>query len=325
MLTAALPLLATCCVVRDAQAEHGADARDMVRQMAMATKTLSYDGTFVYLRGNNLTSMRVIHKGGPGGERERLISTTGTAKEVIRTDQEVQCFFPGDRSVMVEKRHAGGLLGPGVPQPIEKVSDNYDYRILGGDRVAGRPTWVIGIESKRKDLYGYRLWIDTTTKLMLKSEALDSTGSVLEQVLYTEIAFPKEISDELLKPSVTGQGYTWHTHEPSHQVAAEDVLPKWQVQWLPEGFSMQGHQAHELKTGGEHVDHMVFTDGLATVSVFFEKLKSEKDKIEGLSTFGAVNTFSTVTGPYQVTVVGELPSATIQRIASSVLIPISEP
>src|SRR5918996_1609169 len=188
-------------------------ARLIINQMTVATKTLNYDGIFVYIRGGHVASMRIIHKADDNGEQERLISLSGPAREVIRKKGEVTCIFPDNRAVMVDKRPPHHFLASALPQPIEKIADFYSFSVLGGDRIAGRPTWVVEIRPKGEDRYGYRLWIDTSTHLLLRSNIIDASGKVLEQVLFTAIETPPDISPEMLKSSINGQGYTWYTNE----------------------------------------------------------------------------------------------------------------
>ena len=295
-----------------------AQARAIINRMSLAARTLNYKGTFVYLRGTHAISMQVIHKAEADTDQERLISLSGPAREVIRKDGEVTCIFPDNRAIMVDKTPPRRLLASTLPQPIEKIADLYSFSVLGGDRIAGRPAWVLGIVPKQPDRYGYRLWIDTSTHLLLRSNVIDASGTVLEQVLFTAIDTPQHIADEMLKPSISGQGYTWYTNEPPVSAGAGEKPGQWQIGWLPQGFTVQGQGVQAMATSREPVNHMLISDGLATVSVFVERFTGKTDRIEELSSVGAVNTYSTVAHGYQITGVGEVPAATLRQIADSV-------
>jgi sigma-E factor negative regulatory protein RseB len=300
-----------------------AQASSILNRMSDAVRTLSYDGVFVSIRGGDVASLRIIHSGaGPDGERERLISLNGLPKEVIRKGREVTCISPGDRSVMVDKSHPHQLLATALPQPVEKISEFYSFTVLGGDRIAGRPTWVVGIQPKEADRYGYRLWIDTSTYLLLKSSIIDVNGEVLEQMLFTSLGLPKQIPEALLKPSISGKGYRWFVNEAQQSAANTDpkaLLPQWQVGWLPPGFSIRQNQVHEMDMNNKRlVSHMLLSDGLATVSIFIEKFDGKHEPLSGLSSFGAINTYSATANDHLITVMGEIPEATIQKIAASV-------
>ena len=307
-------------------ADASSQARSILNQMAKAAEGLEYEGTFVSIRGSDVATLRVIHKGGADGERERLTALNGLPKEVIRKGQEVTCISPGDRSVVVDRSPSHQLLGTTLPQPIEKISEFYSFNVLGGDRVAGRPTWVVEIKPKDADRYGYRLWVDTSSHLLLKSTVIDTNNEILEQILFTAIEVPKEIPESLLRPSISGKGYTWYINE-AQPVGGSDPNAKapWQVRWLPRGFTMQDHQVNKVNkmnaNNPKPVSHLLLSDGLATVSVFIEKLEKEHESFTGLSSLGAVNTFSTTAHDHLITVVGEVPKATVQQIAVSVAPP----
>jgi len=286
--------------------------------MSKASKELNYDGIFVYQRGNQMESMRLIHKADTDGEHERMVSLTGLAREVIRDGKSVTCIFPENRSVMVKRNQPKKLLAAQLPQPIEKIADFYGFAVSGKDRIADRSTWVVNIVPKDDYRYGYQLWIDEETKLLLKSELKDNSGRPIEQILFTHLDVVDNISPDLLKSSISGPGYTWYSG------SAEDTPVNinntgWAVMSMPGGFSQSDHEIQALAEGSMPVEHMVYSDGLAMVSVFIEKLDKESDEIRGVSRMGGVNTYATYTNGYQVTAVGEVPLKTVQSMATSVI------
>ncbi|MGH8467818.1 MAG: MucB/RseB C-terminal domain-containing protein [Gammaproteobacteria bacterium] len=297
-------------------ADTSGQARAILAKMANATRAKNYDGTFVSIRGADTASMRIIHKADSRGEHERLIALTGTAKEVIRRNDEVICIFPNERSVMVEKTSQQAFFGTAWSQPIEQAAVLYDFSVLGGDRIAGRPAWVLGIRPKDADRYSYRLWVDTSSSLLLKSQVLDGGGSILEQLLFTALETPAVISESALQASISGEGYTWYRNE-TPQTSGERNAG-WKVGWLPRGFAMTEQQMHDMPKDKKAVKHKVFSDGLATVSVFIEKNEEQAVPVQGYSAFGALNTYRTLADGYQITVVGEVPAATVRQIAVSV-------
>jgi sigma-E factor negative regulatory protein RseB len=299
-------------------ADTSQQARTMLNKMSLAVRHLNYEGTFVYVRGTNIVSMRIVHGDNGQGVQERLQSLSGPATEVIRNGKEIKCIFPRGRTVLLDKASTGQLFGSTLPQPVEKVGSYYTFSVLGGDRVADRPTWVVAIQSKSDDRYGYRLWVDNSTYLLLKSEVVETNGTVLEQVLFTDIKVTPSIPDSDLKPSVRGQTYTHRTDNADKHHIKNSADATWQVQWLPAGFEMENQNVHPIVPNGNPTNHMVFSDGLASVSVFTEKLEQDTDRMEGLSSFGALHTYSTMMEGHQVTVVGEVPPATLQQIAGSV-------
>lgn len=177
---------------------------------------------------------------------------------------------------------------------------------------------IANIFPKDEYRYGYQLWIDEENKLLLKSELIDSMGRPIEQILFTQLDVVDSISPDLLKPSISGPGYTWYSG------SAEDTPVRanqtgWQVTTMPNGFFQRDHEIQALAEGQIPVEHMVYSDGLAMVSVFIEKIENEPDEVRGISRKGGVNAYATFTNGYQVTAVGEVPQKTVQLMATSVI------
>ena len=290
-----------------------------MRRMSVAANERNYDGVFVYQRGTHTDSMRIIHRADNGNSMERLVSLSGNAREVLRNGERVICIFPEDQAVLVEESQPKQILPTTFSLPLESMAEHYQFRILGSDRIAGRETRVVAIEPKGPYRYGYRLWIDEESSLLLKSNIVDAGGAALEQILFTQITLPESIPDELLEPDISGRGYTWVTYEEMETDAGSRQDDRWAVQWLPAGFRMSDQQMQSMSASRTPVYHMVYTDGLAMVSIFVEKLDQQDEQLRGFSSMGAVHVFSTMFLDYQITVVGEVPAATVSEIAASIV------
>lgn len=295
------------------------EAREIIDRMSEARKSISFEGVLVYQRGKNLHSMRVIHKADKGRERERLTSLSGPARELFRDERQTTCVYPDKRAVMVVKNRFSEIFPAALPKPIEQIENLYSFSVLGKDRVAGREAWVVRIQPKNPDRYEHKLWIDAASYLLLKSHILDAQGETLEEVLFTNIKLRDFIPDSLLRPKLAGEGYTWYGNEPGGNKVADGSSSKWTVNWLPEGFAMRGYEEQALAPSRPAVDHLFFSDGLATLSVFVEKAPApDADGVKEQTSLGAVNTYMWMTDGYQVTVVGELPAVTVRRVAGSI-------
>ena len=294
-------------------------AQDLLRDMHEATRSLNYDGIFVYQRGDQVDSMRLIHKFEGGTESERLVSLSGPAREVIRDGTLVTCLFADDQAAMVEKTQPHDMIGVGFSVPVEKLQGSYAFNIDGNDRVAGRAATVVNVVPASNDRYGYKLWIDDQSHLMLKSVIVGEGGRPLEQVQFTQIDVRDQIAAEALKPEIAGTGFKWQTEgEGGDTKAAPPAGAPWGVNWLPVGFEFKESNVQNMATSQTPVNHLVYSDGLAMVSVFVEALVDGEQVLQGYSSRGAVNAFSRVAGDHQITVVGEVPLATVRRIAASV-------
>jgi sigma-E factor negative regulatory protein RseB len=295
------------------------EAEVLTSQVAQATKTLNYEGTFIYAHEAHIDAMRIVHKAENGVEYERLLSLTGPAREVIRDGTRITCAFADDKAVMVEKRQPQDFIGLALSEPIEKVGEHYTFEMMPDGRIAERTTKVVLIRPKTPDRYSYQLWIDQRSNLLLKSTVLGSAGNVLEQVLFIEIEIGQPITEDKLRAELDGAGFTWHTNAESSSGAEDSSVTGLSVGWVPSGFTLKHSRTQQFAGERKPVEHVVYTDGLAMVSVFVEELMADVPPLQGYASMGAVNTFSRMNERYQITVVGEVPQATVRKIAASVV------
>ena len=292
-------------------------ALDWLEKMSRAAQTLNYSGTFVYLQGTHMKAMRIFHKVDASGEHERLVSLNGSAREVLRHNNVVTCIIPDSKSVVVEKRLPHKYFSIALPRETAQLVKYYHLSLFGQARVAGRESQIVGIEPKDHYRYGYRLWLDKSSGLLLKSALLSETGEPVEQVMFTSLKLNRAIPSVDLRPATIGKGYTWYVDKNNgHYPAA--YRGEWRVTRLPAGFMRVVDEKHRLAGSRKPVQHMVFSDGLATVSVYIEKMGQRKQLLEGLSDMGAVHVYGTEIHDHQVTVVGEVPAATVEMIGRSI-------
>ena len=296
------------------------NAQAWLQRMTEAAQNLNYDGTFVFRSGDNLEAMRIIHRSDEQGERSRLVALSGEKREVLRDRTQVVCILPGDQSVVVAKTRPPDLFSSSILTATEGFAKYYSLSVAGGDRVAGRVTEVLSLSPNDNYRYGYRLWVDRETGFLLKSDLLNPHGLPLEQFIYTHISLPELIPDDLLEPGISSRELTWHisdvsTPDPATAEGGEPVV--WKVAWLPVGFMMADQAVNPMPTGRAPVKQMVFTDGLASLSVFVEPL-GDHEPLDGLSAMGALNAFGLILEEHQITVVGEVPPATVEAVARSV-------
>jgi sigma-E factor negative regulatory protein RseB len=200
---------------------------------------------------------------------------------------------------------------------LERFAPNYGFSIEGTNRVAGKMARLIVIDPKDAFRYGYRLWVDEKTALLLKTELLDNDGKVLEQMMFANIEVVDKIPDAMLQPGVSGEKYTWHGKK-SEGAQTQDADPGWRVANLPNGFVVSGQFKQTMPNSDQPADHMIISDGLASISVYIEPFGVESQAFVGASRMGALNVFGAVFEDHQVTVVGEVPQATVEMIAQSI-------
>ena len=299
-----------------------------LERMNEALTSRNYDGTFSHWQGGRVEMLRIIHRVQNGAVSERLVSLDGSGREFIRTGSNLACYLPDKRTVLVENRPAQESLLSGFPTINDQSASFYDIKEVAQTRVNRRPAHVITVTPKDEYRYGYRLWIDESTAMPLKTQLCDSRGRVIEQVVFASLTLAAKIPDAAFKPEVSTEGFQWlrnDTTPPKDGAPVDTVV--WEALKLPPGFKMTVRKAQTLPGSTAPVDHLVFTDGLASVSVFVEvrvqKPKSNDSsdddaQVDESATVGSSSAFSTVIDGHKVTVVGEVPPETVRFIANSV-------
>ena len=327
MSLAGATLLATLTAgttVSHATDEQG-EIRKLLERMVSASRSLDYVGTFVYRSGSMIQTMKIIHRADTDGSRERLIALSGAAREVIRDGQRVTCILPDDRTVVIAKRRPGRLRPSTVFEPEiaigPDVTELYSLSSDRIERVADREAIVVDVRPKDRYRYGYRLAVDRQTGLLLNSELLDGGMTTLEQIVYTHLDLPDSIPDEALEPRISDAGFTRHEAAATTGIGGGSTTPaqEWVIGWLPAGFRMTGESYDPIQPGRHPVDHRVYSDGLASLSIFIERGLDAGDRFEGPSSVGAVNSFSRIVDEFQLSIVGEVPGITVEKIATSIV------
>lgn len=313
----ALYLLPLFGLLASPPAGAGDPAHEWLMKMSRAARTLDYDGIFVYQHDTRLEAMRILHRLEKGGPQERLVALNGAAREIIRNEREVLCYLPDENSVVVEQRKADGKNFPSlVPEQLQNLDENYQIQLGKTGRIAGRTAQLVVIRPRDEYRYGYQLWADTKTGLLLKADLLDVQDKILEQVMFVQVAIGVPIPAAALKPGITGEGYTWHRRDDAPPAPGAQ---NWAATRLPKGFKLTTRMVRISPVRKRPVEHLVYSDGLAAVSVFIEKLeKDAKAGVQGASRMGAVHAFGARANEHHVTAVGEVPAATAALIGGSV-------
>ncbi|MGA9855968.1 MAG: MucB/RseB C-terminal domain-containing protein [Gammaproteobacteria bacterium] len=289
-------------------------------RMNTALRTLNYAGDIVYIHDNNIETMRVTHRADSEGGIERLISLTGPQREVIRNHNEVKSIFPESHSVLIERRYAATHFPGSIPQAVheDKLLAHYIFKSSGADRIAGHVCKVIDIEPRDDYRYGYRLWLDTSNAMLLRSDLITNDGKTVERVMFTSINYPRQIPDEALKATEIKPGYIWNIQGGRELLNKADTKLDWKATHLPPGFILSMNDAQRLVGAMNPVRHLMFSDGLASVSVFVEAAMPGRKELIGPSSMGAVSAFGRQVGNYNITVVGEVPPETVELIARNI-------
>ena len=295
------------------------DDLNWLKVMAFASHQTDYSGTFVYQYDNHVEISRITHVVDRDGEHSRLESMDGSRREIIRNNDRMLCYL-GDSKVKVEKRQEDRQFPALLPEQLSLLNENYLIRQTEEGRVAGFHAHAMVFQPKDNLRYTHKMWAHSDSGLLLKAEVLDERGRLIELNAFTYLTIGGNIDR------------TWIVADKSKHALAMDKsyqarLPKaealanasgWQVDMLPAGFKkvtelrrpMPGHNVPSIQ--------LVFSDGLAGISVFIDVMDNDEDDHTGLSSQGAMQVYRKVAGNYLVTVVGEVPPRTVMQIADSV-------
>lgn len=292
------------------------DPREFLARLEQAIEGLNYEGTFVHIVDGRADTMYVVHRVEDGTAMERLVSLDGPRREIIRDEEEVTCIFADEKSVLVERRKQDSPLRAAIPRDTHQLDQHYTFRLLKPVNKLGRDASVITITPEDDLRYGYKLWMDRETGMLLKSQVVDMYGKVLEQLLFVSLELPDSIPEERLKPSISTENFTWYVQ----QDAPDDrsVGTAWYAEQLPSGFELAVSSTGMIAGGSTPIEHLVYSDGMASVSVFIDRADSGSAAPEGPSRMGAANAYTTRLGDHLVTAMGEVPLLTVRMIAESV-------
>ena len=286
---------------------------ELLDQMNHIVDVIDYEGTVFRSQNGETEALRIVHKLIDGVINEKLVSQEGNGLEIIRIGNDVHCILPDKQTVLIEKWADQSTLFSALPSSEIRYGAHYDVSIVREDRLAGRQAIMLAIRPHDRFRYGHRIWLDEESSFPLKTEMVGIDGELIEQIKFADISLGDGISKDALTPSMSLDNFSWYT-EPVHYEAVE-VETNWECADLPSGFRATTTKTEKLPGADAPVTHIVYSDGLATVSVFIAE-RNEAQFAEQ-SSVGASNTYSIQQGDFQVTVVGEVPAATIQRIATS--------
>jgi sigma-E factor negative regulatory protein RseB len=286
-----------------------------LERMREAAANLDYNGILVHQHNGRLETLRIEHgHDDQGRERERLTALSGEKREILRDGDSLLCILPANRPPQpVSGRQPPQLRGFLSVAPRELLK-HYRIQLDGEDRIAGRSTQRLMIEPLDDYRYGLHLYLDKEYGLPLKTEMYNEQGKMVSQLMFTEIAFEPltlEYSPAAGQPPAE-RSTRRATGEPYVEATAG-----WRFESLPEGFEPRLHIRRTGKNGSDAVEHFVFSDGLATLSLYVELPDHPGERLNGISRAGSVNAYGHPFDDYHATAVGEVPMATLKRVARS--------
>jgi len=299
-----------------------------IQAVRQAAHRVNYQGTVVYQAGGEMRSSRVTHMFDGSYSHERIQTLDGKPREYIRrrseANDEVQCLIPETRRIVIEQRKVEESF-PGLSNASpEEILERYTLKVGEVERVAGIDCQMLTLEPKDNARYGYRLWIDRASGLLLRAQTLNERREVIEQIAFSDVKIGERIDRAKLRPSWSTEG--WSVERSDHRKA--DLSQHGWIVPSPAGFRKTREVSRRI--AGSDAMQAVFSDGLATVSVFIEPHAllnppaslsgsgSPAPSVDALQIHGPTSAFSRRVGDSLVTVVGEVPPSTVRAVAGSV-------
>jgi len=317
----ALLLLISISISGIAVAGDSLQAREWLERMTAAMSQMSYQGTFVYVRDGAVETMRITHVTDETGVRERLYSVSGPHREVIRDRTGVRCVLQDSGSV-VEDQVVASSYFPELPLSIID-GDTSGYRLeTGGEaRIAGHTARRVTISPEDTYRYGYDFWLEEQTGLLLKWVLFDAGHKPIAKLMFTDFSMGSAVNMSELESESRPEDFVEMKIFSLQKTVVTRSSPRWQPAKLPPGFQLA---SHSHKTGADGVyEHMVYSDGLAAVSVYVEQHGIESAIEPGVSQLGTTNAYSRKQGTLQITVIGEVPAITVKAIANEMALSVA--
>ena len=293
------------------------EALALLQKIADAARQLNYAGTFVYQHGDQVETSRIVHFVDSGNEYEKLETLDGPRREVIRNNDEVLCYYPDAKIVRSDKRVARRTFPALLPEQLSSLAEYYEIRKGESERIGGYDSQALILEPKDGMRYGHKFWADVASGLLLKARMLSEHHNVVEQFSFTQVTIGSGVTREMVQPSFNIRFPEWRLDRFANNTISE-VESGWTVKNFPPGFRKILEMRRTKQGNAVLVTHMVYSDGLAAVSVFIEPAATRHKINEGLSQQGAINIFTRTINDQVVTVLGEAPATTVMQIANSV-------
>lgn len=309
---------------------HAAPVRpevSLLQRIDHASRTLNYSGLYVYQQGSSVNSTRITHMVDKGQSIEKLEILDGKIHEIIRVNDDITTYAPHSKTVTHHKRLQADQF------PALFLGDNAEWQEVytlkrGGDeRIAGLDCEQISLEPKDGLRYGYRLWADKKSGLLVRAQTLNEKGELLDQTSFSEIKINLPFDRNKVQaswPSTVTHAWKQERVETQH---AQWQQEGWQFKNLPSGFrkALEVRRPHLLqdapstpRVAQSMTGQVLFSDGLASASIFIEPYVEGQHQPDALRAVGATHMLAKRVADFWIVVVGDVPAETIRKLAAAV-------
>jgi sigma-E factor negative regulatory protein RseB len=304
----------------DTRDSKNGDALEWLERISRAGRENPYTGVYVHSTPENSTSSRVTHLVDKQGvEHEKIESLDGPMMEIIRRNDEMYCYQPQEKVVLIDRRTSGRFFPSLVTGNPRKIAENYRVKMGPKDRIADHDCQWIFLEPKDSMRYMQKLCAELGTGLLLRAKTFNDRNQLLEQFVFTQLDLSRSVTKQSLK-SKFEQSIGWRRdYSVPPSAPQKDVETGWLVSNLPAGFKKVMEMMRSQPGRPQPLAHLVVSDGLSHVSVFVEPAQSSGRVNGGGASDDSPTTFAVRSvADHQVTVMGDVPFAAVQAIADGV-------
>lgn len=288
---------------------------DWMERLHEAARNRSYTGTFMVQSGSDMAASKIWHVCDGRQQFERIETLTGSPRITLRRNDEVMTFLPERQMVLKERRDALRIFPDFLRTPSQKIETYYQAWRVGRDRVAGVDAEVVDVVPKDGLRHGYRIWSETTTGLVVKLQTRAASGQVLEQVAFTELQLNAPVKTDVLARQMS--------NTKGMRVVQPQITPTqaeshgWRLRADVPGFQAMSTQVRSYGEGQSTLQ-WIFSDGLASVSLFLQSFDANRHRQEGALADGVMQSMSKRVGDHWVTAMGEVPAETLGLFMQSI-------
>ncbi len=295
------------------------DAWLILQKSAFAARELNYQGVFVYQNGKQTSSVQITHMNNAGREMTRNVVLDGQAqssqpREVYSQGSDIVIMHKKNQKMVIEKRRGQNLFPAMLPTDLRPIKASYNAKLGAKEYIAGREAQLIDLVSNDSFRYSYKIWADTEYGLLLKMTLVNNKNKTLEQIEFTQLSTLNSQDLNWFQPKIDVS----KSYEMQDRTAVNHVDSDWIIAALPIGYIKVDHRALVVPGKAMPVDQMIFSDGIGSVSLFIEPITKGTRPKMGQMAIGSTHICAHVLDGYQITVVGEVPAATVMQIAKAV-------
>ena len=291
----------------------------LLQRMAQAAKHLTYTGTFVYQSGGRMETSHIAHTWADGRDMEHIEVLDGSPRETLRKGEETTCFLPDEKRLIIETRSAQHRFPALLPAGLGSLPDYYLISRNGQGRVAGLDSQIVVIKPRDNLRYGYRLWMDGASGLLLKSTILDERGETLELFSFTQVNIGQPLERDALKPRFVSDDVQ------VQKITTKEIVPEdlgWIFHTAIPGFHRISAMRRQSSGGRPSSLHVLFSDGVASISTFIEPRnpasRAGRQALPVISSYGPINVYHRQMDDYLLVVMGEVPAVAVKLLGDGI-------